>query len=426
MEVSDGRAASAILGNGFLDYCRDLGAEVHVLSPGALFQPFVDRYRCPGVRFSYISIDTPQRVRYPRVTALEARLGRRFGMLGLTGVQRLLWRLVGERLAAADAACWENELNANRPDCFITADLNLGFGKGLIARCRQKGIPTVGNVFSWDHPYSRQPARPDRLTCWSPEVRNGLVHFGGFSPDQIEVIGAPAFDQYIGTDVTWTKSELCSRIGLDPNRPIIVYASLGQLRQQWDETGTFREFLAVLEKSDLPGPPQVVLRLHPLSVDHYFEEFRSRPDVRVSRYTGYCPGLRWWPSRDEVVFAGNLLRHADVCVSPGSTMTVEAAIFDTPTVVPAFNPAIPEEYESYFRKNWLNKHLRFLTDHHGMCLAETPEEAVSAVRRALGDRSWLAEGRRAVREQLLGPLDGQATKRLAEVAVNTATRNRQS
>jgi len=63
--------------------------------------------------------------------------------------------------------------------------------------------------------------------------------------------------------------------------------------------------------------------------------------------------MRWWPSREEMFLAGNLLRHADVCISPGSTMTIEAAIFDTPTIVPTFNPLISEEYDQFFKKNWL-------------------------------------------------------------------------
>jgi hypothetical protein len=194
------------------------------------------------------------------------------------------------------------------------------------------------------------------------------------------------------------------------------------MRTFWDETGTLRAFLEAMDRAELPGPPQFVLRLHPLSVDHYFEDFRERRDLVFSRYVGYCPGLRWWPSRQEVTFAGNLLRHADVCVSPGSTMTVEAAIFDTPTVVPVFNPAIPDEYDRFFEENWLNKHLRFLMQDDRVCLARSADEAVGGVRRALADRSWLAEGRRDVRERLLGPLDGRATERLAEVVVRSASR----
>lgn len=423
VEVGDGRTASAILENGFLGHCRALGADVHVLSPGAAFGPFVERYRLPGTRFTYISVDSLNRGRRMRLRAWEARLGRWLCSHGLMGARRAVWRGIGEPLAAADAKHLETLVEEERPDCVASTNLNLGFGRGLVAMCRRKGIPTVGNVFSWDHPFYEQQSRPDRLTCWSPVVRDGLVTLCGFSPAQVEVIGAPVFDPYFDPTGVWTREELCERLCLDPSRPILLYATLGQMRTFWDETGTFRAFLDALSGSDLPGPPQVILRLHPLSVDHYFDEFRSRRDVVFSRYVGYCPGIRWWPSRDEVMLAGNLLRHADVCVSPGSTMTVEASIFDTPTVVPVFNPAIPEEYSRFFRENWLNKHLGFLMQADRVCLAESPAEVVAGVRRALSDRSWLAAGRRDVRERLLGPLDGKATERLAASVVRSARRS---
>lgn len=423
VEVGDGRAAGAILENGFLQYCVDAGAEVHVLSPGAKFEPFVERYRLPNVRFSYISTDTTDRFRHGHSFLYEVRLGEWLCRRHLYRSRRALWQLVGERVAAADAGDLCRVIEDDLPDCFTSLNMTLGFGRGLTAVCRRRGIPTLGNVFSWDHPFYHQRTRPERLTCWSPMMKENLVRNGGFRAEQIEVIGAPAFDAYFDPAGISTRKELCDRLGLDPARPILLFATLGQIRQHWDETGTFRAFMAALDKASLPGPPQVVLRLHPLSVDYYFEEFRSRPDVVFSRYIRSCPGMRWWPSRDETLLAGNLLRHADVCISPGSTMTVEAAIFDTPTIVPAFNPAIPEEYERFFHSNWLNQHLRFLVEEGQVPIPKTPDELIAAVRHALADRSWLAQGSKAIREHVLGPLDGHATERLARTIVESA-RNR--
>jgi hypothetical protein len=420
VEVGDGRAAGAILENGFLQYCVDAGAEVHVLSPGARHEPFVERYRLPGVRFSYLSVETPERTGHPRLTWYESRLESMLSKRGLHRSRRVLWRLVGEQLAFSDAGPWRKLVEDERPDCFASLNLTLAFGRNLVPVCRRLGIPTLGNVFSWDHPFFYQRARTDRVTCWSPMMKENLISLAGFTAEQIEVIGAPAFDAYFDPGGVWAREELCERMGLDPARPILLYATLGQFRQHWDETGTFRALLSALDEDELPGHPQVVLRLHPLSVDYYFEEFRSRRDVVFSRYVRYCPAMRWWPSRDEAILAGNLLRHADVCISPGSTMVVEAAIFDTPTIVPAFNPLIPEEYERYFESGWLNQHLRFLVEADRVAVPRTQDELAAAIRRALADRSWLAEGRKAIRDYVLGPLDGRSTERLAGAVIESA------
>lgn len=420
VEVGEGRAAGALLENGFLEHCVDLGASVHVLSPGARFQPFVDRYARPGVRFSYLSVTTPGRFKYPRLTWREEQLGRWLAARGLRRTRRRLWRFFGERLARADAGSWAAAVSEDPPDCFVSTNLNLGYGRGIMAVCRQLGIPTLGNVFSWDHPYNRQLSRPDRLTCWSPMMKEDLVRFGGFKADAIEITGAPLFDPYFDHGGAWTRKELCDHFGLDASRPVLLYATLGQMERYIDETGTFRAFLEALDNASLPGPPQIILRLHPLSVDYYFKDFRSRKDVVFSRYTGYCPGMRWWPSREEALLAGNTLRHADVCISPGSTMTVEAAIFDTPTIIPAFNPMIPDEYVRFFRKDWLNRHFHFLAQEDRVPVAETPEDLIEGIRAALADRTWQSKGRRAIRDYVLGPLDGRATERFARSVLRCA------
>jgi len=426
VQTGEGRSASAILENDFLRHCLDLGAEVHVLSPGACYEPFIERYRLPGTSFSYLPAQHSRDKRTPKlIMKVAQRLERLISRLPERG-NFWAWKALGARVAAAEVAFLEPLLKEFQPDCVVTAHLNQEFSRGLLGLCCRQGIPTLGNVFSWDNPFYPRRVMPDRLTCWSEVVRDNLVNISGFLPEQIEVIGAPAFDAYIDPSGIWTRQELCDRMGLDPARPILLFATLGQMQTFWDETGTFRAFLEALDKAALPGPPQVVLRLHPISVDHYFDDFRSRKDVVFSRYSRYCPGIRWCPSREEMILAGNLLRHADVCISPGSTMTVEAAIFDTPTIVPTFNPIMSEEYDRYFQQNWLKKHFRYLVVENTLCLANTPDELMAAIRRALADPAWLAEGRKKIRENLLGPLDGRATERLARAAVNLAKQNKRN
>ncbi|MBC8247537.1 MAG: hypothetical protein H8E81_08120 [Deltaproteobacteria bacterium] len=418
-ETGAGRSASALLENNFLQHCLDMGAEMHVLSPGACFEPFVERYRLPGIHFHYLSIDSARRRRYKRWTHREANWGARLSRKGLGSIRRAMWQVLGERINAVDGGFMSDLVDKVQPDCFFTANLNLGFSRGLVSMCGRRSIPTVGNIFSWDHPYYEQHSRPDHLTCWSDVVRDGLVKMRGFLPEQIDVIGAPVFDAYFDPDGIWSRNEFCNRMGLDSQRPILLFATLGQMQAFRDETGTFRAFLAAVDQAGIPGPPQIILRLHPRSIDHYYHEFRSRQDVVFSRYLDYCPGMRWLPSRDEVILAGNLLRHADVCVSPGSTMLIEAAIFDTPTIVPTFNPMMKEDYDRFFKKDWLNKHLGFLLEENAVGVAHTTEELIAVIQRGLSDPEWLKDGRQKIREKLLGPLDGKATERLAQFVVET-------
>jgi hypothetical protein len=164
--------------------------------------------------------------------------------------------------------------------------------------------------------------------------------------------------------------------------------------------------------------------MHPWSRDTYFKALADRPDVVVSRYENYVPGLTWTPTRDETILAGNLLRHADVIISPGSTMCIEAAIFDTPTVVPAFNEYMPEVFDAYFRETWLDQHFGRLNRNDWVPVARTGADMIAWINKALSDKSWYSEGREEIRGELLGPLDGNATERFADVVIRAATGHR--
>jgi hypothetical protein len=417
VEAADGRVAGAFLENGFLDYCAETNLDVHLLTPGARYEPFVARYGRDGVRFTYLSAEAGMSM--SRLAARELWAGQQLLRLGLPRARRVLWRLLGQRLTASRAGEHGRLIEVERPVAVVTLNASIGFDLGITAVARRMGIPTLGNVFSWDHPFRVQRSRADRVTCWSDQVKTWLVDFGGYFEHEIDVIGAPAMDSYFAHGAEWGRETLCAALGLDPARPIIVFATLGQIRQMIDETDPFRELMLAVDAGTIPGRPQVVLRLHPLSIDYYFEDYRSHPDVVFSRYLRTCPGMRWWPSRDETILAGNLLRHADVCMSPGSTMVVEPAIFDTPTIVPVFNKFTTEESRAFFESNWMDKHFRFLKNEGLVPFAFSPDEMVAAVNRSLSDRSWMSDGRRIIRERLLGPLDGHATQRCVEVIQRT-------
>jgi hypothetical protein len=183
-----------------------------------------------------------------------------------------------------------------------------------------------------------------------------------------------------------------------------------------DETSSLETLLAAVDAGEIQGRPQIVLRLHPTSREAFFSRFSAaREDVHLSRYEGYIPWMAWAPWRDEVVLAGNLIRHADVCVSPGSTMTIEAAIFDTPVVMPVMNAYQPDAYNGIIDQHWLQAHFKPMADRGLLPIVRSEEEYISSVNRGLNERAWFKDQRREIREMLLGPLDGKATERLAQV-----------
>ncbi|MCD4750465.1 MAG: hypothetical protein K8R59_13930 [Thermoanaerobaculales bacterium] len=419
MECHEGRVVSLFLENGFLERCVEKGAEVKVISQATTVPGFVERYGIEGVSWAALPVHRD----LTRFEALAMRIGRKFSTSGMAGARRLLWSAFERPSLARKAGAEQRLIREFKPDVVFSPNIAEGFGRRLIGAAGAMGIPSVGNLASWDNTYRPLRVRPDEITCWSDRAERELCAWCAYRADQVKVTGAPAFDPYFRDGATWNREKLCKEMALDPARPIILYASLGQFRPFMDETGTFAALVEALDQGLVPGNPQIVLRLHPLSRLVYFDPFLNRADVTVSRFKGYIPGMMWTPMRDEVILAGNLMRHADVCISPGSTMTIEPAIFDTPTLLPVVNLYTQEAYTEFFRQIWLEGHFREIVEKSWVPVVRTVEELGGAITKALGEPSWYGEGRAAIRETILGPLDGQATERIAAIVVRPRERN---
>jgi hypothetical protein len=79
-----------------------------------------------------------------------------------------------------------------------------------------------------------------------------------------------------------------------------------------------------------------------------------------------------------------------------------------------------EEFDRFFDRFWMSRHFGFLAEHRLVPFVRSVEEMTEAVGRALVDPSSMREERSVIRRELLGPLDGHSTKRLAETAVRAA------
>jgi hypothetical protein len=101
-------------------------------------------------------------------------------------------------------------------------------------------------------------------------------------------------------------------------------------------------------------------------------------------------------------------------------MCVEAAIFDTPTVVPVFNEYMPEVFDAYFERTWLQQHFRRLYQNDWVPIVRSRVAMIAAVQHALRESGWYAAGRKQIRDEFLGPLDGRATNRLADIILAAA------
>ncbi len=86
------------------------------------------------------------------------------------------------------------------------------------------GVPTAVCIASWDNLSSKQLMRvvPDLVTVWNDTQKEEAVGLHGVPADRVVATGAQCFDHWFG----WPprpRDEFCARVGLDAEKPYIVY-----------------------------------------------------------------------------------------------------------------------------------------------------------------------------------------------------------
>lgn len=281
-------------------------------------------------------------------------------------------------------------------------------------------IPTIGVVRSWDNLYKGLRIRPDTLAVWNPINAEEAINLIKYPREKVSIIGSPQFDPYFDPNGILTRDEFVETINLDSTKPIITLATIGNVWENNDETYMVDLLIELILQGEIPKDSQLVIRLHPASKLEYFLKYLSYDFVRLSYVTNYIPSLVWTMTREEVIWIGNLLRHSDLVISPGSTITIETAIFDTPTLVPVFHTYQPDLADMRY-KNLFSTHFKNLVENDLVPIIEKSEELPLAINKALNDPSWYKKQREELVKDYIYYTDGKSTQRLANLMINLAT-----
>ncbi|MGC1375506.1 MAG: hypothetical protein WA821_04750 [Anaerolineales bacterium] len=414
ISITEGRTVRDLFYNGLLDYFVQAGCFVTVFTEAATVPEFTGLWQSPQIEFRPFSPCEP--------SVWDTRaywMGRRLVRLKLPGLARywIDWR---EKLFSHPGEEYAQFFRERRPAILLTTHAHLPQESELLSAAHRLGIPTLGVVRSWDNVYKGLRSRPQRLAVWNEINRREVIELEGYLPEAVTIIGSPQFDPYFDSGEVWSRARLAEAFGLDPHRLILVFASLGYFFPGFDETCWMDVLLQMIDEGSLPGNPQLICRLHPWSRLEHFQKYASHPNVRLSYVNRYWPALTWYMTRDDVVLVGNMLRHADVVITPGSTITLEAAIFDRPTIVPIFHPYQPQRARKYFSTWVLGKHFGRIERLDLVPIIRQQADFAPAIRKALQDPAWYQAQRAQLVRDYIHFTDGHSTRRLADYALAIA------
>jgi len=163
------------------------------------------------------------------------------------------------------------------------------------------------------------------------------------------------------------------------------------------------------------------VRVHPRDELDRYAAFSGVPHVFVEkpfRRTVNADGLTVDIMPEDTRHLADTMAHSDVVISVVSTISIEAAIFDTPIINVAFDGEQPEPFARSARRYFRFTHFANVLRHEPGSVAETPEQLVAQIGRYLADPSLEAAGRRKVVLEQCQFLDGRAAERVAQFVVD--------
>lgn len=285
----------------------------------------------------------------------------------------------------------------------------------LVREARRRGVKTVGLINSWDKTTARAMIRllPDTAITFNEIVKKELIRHDEMKSENIFVSGLPQYDIYWNSKPT-ARKEFFKKIGIDPEKKLIVYAPMGRAF-----SGSDFEVIDCLDnliKSGKCGPDaELFVRFQP---NDFFDakELEKRPNLRYDypgKRFGGVRGVDWDMDADDIAHLVDTLGNLSVLVSYASSIVIDAAIFGKPSVNIGFElkqahlADMPTQY--------------YKTDHYGNVLrtgavpiAKDAEDLAKKIKAFLDNPNLYSSERKQLVLEQCQFTDGKSGERIAQ------------
>lgn len=409
ISLVDGRTVRDLFFNGLLSYLKDDDIATTIFTEAVRTPEFTEMWADKNIRYAYMAME------------LMSKWGKRAYWIrqeiNKTKLHRLIEAYVDleSKMFMPASKQYSEILSQQNISLAMATHTHLHYESRLVNTAKSLAIPTLGLVRSWDNILKGIYTHPDHMAVWNDINKTELMEMAGYREDRIHVIGAPQFDTYFNLDNIWSRDEFLARFRLDSDRPIILFATLGHFHPYFDETCWMSLLTELIDNHQLKDNPQVICRLHPMSQYSHFHRFADNPNVRMSYVLRYWPALQWYMTDQDMIEMANMLYHCTIVITPASTVTLESAIFDKPTIVPIFHTHQPEFAEMYFSVNWLGKHFGRIDNLRLVPIIRQAGQFADAINLALTDCHLFQAERKQLVSDYATYTDGKSTKRLADL-----------
>lgn len=304
--------------------------------------------------------------------------------IGIWLVRRLL--LIAERAlpVPADVLAY---LKKSDPDVVLLTPL-VGLGSRQadhLRAAKRAGLRTCYCVHSWDNLTNKGLLRdiPDLVTVWNEQQAREAVELHGVPRNRLAVAGASSYDHWFDWRVSRTREEFCAEVGLDPEKPFVLYVCSSPFVAP-NEVAFVRRWIGEFRKAN-DGRLRnvgVLVRPHP----QHFEQWRKADMKKFDN-------VAVWPAKGrDPIDEASRNEYFDSIYHAGAVFGINtSALIESGIVGRSVFTLLAEDFKET-QEGTL--HFHYLAEANGLLhVAGTVEESARQIAEALDrpepdERSW--------------------------------------
>lgn len=300
-------------------------------------------------------------------------------ILGLPLIFQLFVLISHRQLKQHPAEALEELIDEEHPDILLHPTVLYGlFVNDLITVGKQKNIPVVMQMNSWDNPSTKRSmiGNPDWLLVWGDQSKQHAIQYANMPESRAIKFGAAQFEVYRAPPRI-DHLEFCRNHDIDPTKLILLYAGSSK---GTDEFAHLQRLETAIDNGEIDNIA-ILYRPHPWGgagkqgdriIDYPWRHVRLERSmlgylqtVKSGTHTISIPDYK--DTRD-------VLRNVDAMLSPVSTILLEAAILGCPVM--CFLPNDEKHEAAHYAMTASLVHLLDLYYMPGIIIAENGEQLI--------------------------------------------------
>ena len=335
------------------------------------------------------------------------------GIMGILGKRSVFRRMVRALdLRFSPKGFFDELLDRYRPDAIFSTDPQNDNDVSLMHDARMRRIPIIGMVRSWDNTTQRAfRVFPDRMLVGSRALADECVAIHGFSPDRVVITGQPHYDRYGAP--TRSREQFFHDFGLDPAKPLILYAPVGDVTLIMKENDMDQYVMEILGSLGI----QVLVRFPP---DENVRLINfQKPDTMVIHRPGHAFKNTQFTDReiareddDSLI---DQIFYSDLVVTGPTSVSLDAAFMDKPVIVVDLYPTPRHFFEKVYQYSY--SHIKKMLACGGVYHARTKEDLIKKITAYMKNPGGDTKGRQCMRDLWFSHADGHAGERVAKQVI---------